>query len=660
MSARVKWLPVLLALLCFTLAACRTEDDSRLITSYNELMTAINEAENGDTLLVGDIDFSPLSPDVPNSVMNIEIGKDITLKSGKSDGAAVFTNGSLLLSGSKISGEKTVCRFENIVFDGKADFENLCAADYEYPWSEAEQTYTYNAPKIAQQAISFKGNVDVSFLNCSFINYMHEYGPVIDIRYGDYTDNPYLLDLFGDHSACKLNINFDNCLIKQNSALYDGGAIYIESNTNVNLTANNTVFSENRSTVGDFSRGGGAIFASGAILEFNGCTFDKNTANHAYADSPLPEYDTHKGGAILLESSTLKLVNSKVFENRASMGGGISMTNSKADIDGCFFTQNRTEANISNPELADAPWSNMAQGGAIYVEGISNDTVMLTNCEVKENSAAVAYGGIYGFYSPHEDPSFGTYFIKMNLCTYENNSADTVYDYQNPEIYPWTSHAGDMFANPHLSMLGCSVVDESFARDFPREQLASAENGYNELSSKTVSPTEKTRIPTEEAEKILGDRYGGKLKRVYVGSNYSASLYQPDSSMTGVFVVAIALILILSGTSLALKKRKTLKAAVEEPEAPAPENKPQIVMTRYDDADVDRFVSLYPKTALLTKREMEVFRELLRGRKQGEIAYYLGIEVSTVKDYNKKIYAKLDVANKDELFIRVTETLKTK
>ncbi len=653
----LRYFPVLCAvllMLSLVFAGCASPDSRDLITDYNALVAAIRDARHGDVLLVGDIDFSPTSPDLPNSYMNIELDKSLTIKSAK--GKAVFTNSSFLLKGSKVSDSELQCRFEDIIFDGGTDTQSLVGVDFDYPWSEATQSNTWNAPMKAQQAFAFSGNVDAGFQGCSFRNYMHEYGPVIDIRYGDYTDNAYLLDLFGDYSGCTIDLLFKDCHIENNAAFYDGGAIYIEGNKNVNLRAENCVFSGNQSGCGEFRRGGGVIYASGATLNFYQCRLENNQANHVYVGTPLPENDTNKGGALLLEGSELTLIDCTVKDNRASVGGALSFTNSMGDLDGCVFTKNRAEAFATNPYEVYGPWSNMALGGAIYVEGNNGTTVALTNCEIRDNSAATAYGGIYGFYTPSVDPSTGTYYMKMSLCTYEGNTSDTSYDYSQEEIYPWASHPGDSFANPHLSLLGCYITDDSFIKDFPRNETPHEENGYNYLAAPgTEAEAGEMRIPAEATEKLLAGRYGEKLKNIHVGSNYSPSLYR-DSPITPELILSLGgavLLLVVVVVLLFLWRRK--KVTVPE-EAPAPE-KPLIVMTRYTPEQIESVITRIPETQLLTSRELEVLKELLSGKKQSEVARELGIEVSTVKDFYRKIYDKLNVPNKDGLLCKASEVI---
>ncbi len=256
---------IIFAVVLFSAIPCTAfaRESKEVITSFSDLKTAIHGAKDGDTLYVGDIDFTP-SGDIFNSWMRIETDKSITIKSGKSDGKAVFTNGSFILSGSKTGNNRNTFLFENIVFDGGVDTASLQFSDFDCQWSEEEQRYLLEEPRVAQYALLFKGNIDADFIGCDFKNYTHEYGPVMHIRYDDYTTIPSLLEMFGDYSGCELNLSFSNCNFSGNAAAYDGGAIYIEGNGNVTFTARDCVFENNYSGDTQFSVGGGAIYAKSA------------------------------------------------------------------------------------------------------------------------------------------------------------------------------------------------------------------------------------------------------------------------------------------------------------------------------------------------------------------------------------------------------------
>lgn len=58
------------------------------------------------------------------------------------------------------------------------------------------------------------------------------------------------------------------------------------------------------------------------------------------------------------------------------------------------------------------------------------------------------------------------------------------------------------------------------------------------------------------------------------------------------------------------------------------------------------------KLALLTPRELEIFKLLLKGHTLKEIASILNIGYFTVNDHYKKIYEKLGVKRRAELLIK--------
>ncbi|MCQ2566027.1 MAG: hypothetical protein MJ194_04175, partial [Clostridia bacterium] len=147
-------LPVFIAALLISAipGAVFAGESKDMITSFTDLKTAIRAAKDGDTLYVGDIDFTP-SGNIFNSLMRVEADKSLTVKSGKSDGKAVFTNGSFILSGAKTDDGRNTFHFENIIFDGGIDTATLQFSDYDCQWSEEEQRYLLEEPRVAQYAL---------------------------------------------------------------------------------------------------------------------------------------------------------------------------------------------------------------------------------------------------------------------------------------------------------------------------------------------------------------------------------------------------------------------------------------------------------------------------------------------------------------------------
>ncbi|MDO4499780.1 MAG: LuxR C-terminal-related transcriptional regulator [Erysipelotrichaceae bacterium] len=626
----------------------------KTISSYSELKSAIQAAKSGDVLLVGDIDFTPPG-DVFNSWMRIEINKSLTIKSANDK--SVFKNGAFILSGDK-SGASIIVNFEGIVFDGGVDTANLSDRDFDWPYDENEERYTHDEPLMAQQAITYKGNVDSSFNKCEFKNYMHEYGPIMNIHYGDYTSIPILMEMFGDYSACHLNIAFDDCLFSDNVARYDGGALYIEGNNNIELSINNSTFKGNKSGAGQFSMGGGAIYLSGCKTLIEDSLFENNLSNHIFMDAYLSDMDTTKGGAIYAYNGELVLRNTLISSNTSSMGGGLAFTNSNGEIDGCVIKDNRAEAHTDGTYEDKGPWSNMAQGGALYHEGINGSKISIINSSIYGNSAENAYGGIYSYYNEAMEEMDVTY-LEMNLSTYIGNTCDSEYNYVNPDFYMlWASHPADVFAIPHFSYSGNIIIDETFEKDFARSDTSN----YNYLASPSKAKEDgleidvdnnhlvikskgniDTTIPAEIGMKMINGRYN--IKKFVLGSNYDESLYSGKSKVSiSVYAVIIGALVMIG--FLCYKNKEGFKA-----------NNQKIVKAWFNEEEIERLKNIDPKIQTLTNREFEVLMEMLSGKKQKEIAYELGIGITTVKDYYRKIYDKLDCANKEDLLKKYSELI---
>lgn len=676
-SALLLTMLLISAMLCTAFAG----ESKDVITSFTDLKTAIRAAKDGDTLYVGDIDFTP-SGNMFKLIMRIEADKNLTIKSGKSDGKAVFTNGSFILSGAKTDDGRKTFYFENIIFDGGVDTASLQFSDFDCQWSEEEQRYLLEEPRVAQYALLFKGNVDADFIGCDFRNYTHEYGPVMHVRYDDYTAVPSLLEMFGDYSGCTLNLSFSDCNFSGNAAAYDGGAIYMEGNGNVTFTAIDCVFENNYSGDTQFSVGGGAIYAQGAKLAMERCRFENNTANHLFPDSELPDSDTTQGGGMFLYDTEFTLSNSVIVGNTASMGGGIGFRSADGVVDGCVFTGNRAEEHSTNWTGDTGPWNNMAQGGAICHMGDTGSKVTIINSSIYGNSAQNAYGGIYSYYAGVTIDEIAAAQLELQFCTYTGNTCDSVYDYDAEDIVPWCSHPGDILEIPYIKTNGCILIDDSFAKDFPHRELPSEDNGYNYIASPGDAETAGLNIthpdspahlsfdipkgmnltvPTETVQKLIGDRYDGKLKNVRVGDNYDASLYPVQQQSGNVkpalywivpAAVVAAAIAVFAAILYKCRKKSKENAETEVPVSeivnPA-ESEAPIVKAWFTKEEIDAIMKSLPKVQTLTGRETEVFIEMLEGKKQKEIAYDLGIEITTVKDFYRKIYDKLDLSNKDEL-----------
>lgn len=669
-----------------------------LVTTPEALIKAIANAAPGEVILVGDIDFTPKTG-ISNKLMRISLSKNVTIKNGKKGSRAIFTNGSFLLQGSKNASERLDCSFEGISFDGGVDGVALSEQAWELPYSETEQEYTSDEPLQAQYAASFGGNADVSFSDCDFKNYMYMEGGAFRCYYGDYSFDPTLFAKLGDYSGCTLNLRLDHCDFFDNSAYFSGGAIYLDGlSQNVTLTAEDCRFTGNRSAVNEYSIGGGAIYASDAKVTLTRCTLQNNQANHRYSDE-LPDNDPTQGGAFYGIESELSFTDCAILENTASVGGGLALINTKAEIDGCIIAGNKAEFCTTNPYNMTGPWSNMGLGGALYFSSVNVAAVTMINTSIYRNTAKNAYGGIYPFYNNDYEAALphGYGNVSLLFCSYAENSCQTTYE-AAAEKMEWYERPGNVWEIPYVHASGCLVIDETLVSDFPKYDTPEKENDYNYFASpqnakkdgiEKVKQTGKEysqyqpetpenlswSVPSEFAESVLNGRYNGEPKKYHVGSNYAAALYVPEEPFPYLVIIFAAVVAVLiAGVVLIQIKHYRGKPSDEGQEArieaefasePEVNSEPKtdlvsnpVFLNQFTYEQIDAMLADIPEAQLLTGREREVIREILSGKQQLEIAHELGIEVTTVKDFNRKIYDKFGVANKKKLLEKVSGFLR--
>ncbi len=492
--------------------------ETKLITSRTDFFNAISIANDGDTLLVGDIDFNLQATGDVNEGERILIDKSITVKNGKTSGKAIFSGASFVLSGTKISASHTSFTFENIVFDEGLDTSALTVED----WIVVSPS---KYPAKAQYAIECRGNTQATFINCGFKNYMHDYGAAIRAYYADYSLNAEILNEHGNNAICELKLYLNNCDFDSNVAFRDGGAIYMDAcSKNVSLTASNCRFDKNKSGVNEYELGGGAIYLQDVVSEFVDCTFTNNQANFLYGSACLIN-DTQSGGAIYCGGNGEITVRKGTFaENKASCGGAIAICNTaKAFLEECIITGNNAVPVSDNSDGNKGIGSNKGLGGAIYTDG--RVSVSVNNTEICCNYAENALGAICNRYMPgiSTNASFTLYFctIADNRCRLARADYLT---YDNP-VWIWHRYPGDVFNIPTVELFGCFVVDDTYDEDITRHEFASEENNYNYFGSMTnaqqdgyilelpsehgyghVLPRNTTVVSTDLVKEKLGDK----------------------------------------------------------------------------------------------------------------------------------------------------------
>ncbi len=493
-------------------ASANTQEET-LITTRNEFVSALYNAEDGDTLLVGDIDFNLTGEGAVNEAERLNVSKSITIENGKIDGNAVFRGASFFLNGTNVAGIESNFRFVGITFDEGLDADAITRTDWE-PSYYGDGSLVSNTPTKCQFAITCAGNVNAEFSDCEFQNYMSVEGGAI-----------YAWYLEGDNSHCVLNVSLDGCTFENNSALNAGGAIYLRAKDNIYLSASNCKFLNNRSGFNDQASGGGAVALYDCKSEFRDCEFKNNVANYFYGGDRffdfgyVPEMggnfivyeDSIQGGAILAWDGELSMRNCILTENTASYGGAIALQTIVADVEDCLITNNRAvsvlEEEHKNKYLGVGSCNGL--GGAVYIDGAKSITI--GNTEIANNYADSAYGAIYATYVTYDPTFYEQFSLDLLFCSIRDNACGVKISELQNDSGSWLYDTHEI---PYIHTFGSLVLDEVYREDIPKSEQPTVENGYNYFGS--TAPAEwynaeghlvhAPTVPTDFIKEKLGNR----------------------------------------------------------------------------------------------------------------------------------------------------------
>ena len=146
------------------------------------------------------------------------------------------------------------------------------------------------------------------------------------------------------------NVTLDGCTVKNNSAEFCGGGIYVNTKDKVTIKGK-TVFSDNSS-----GTDGGAVYAENGKLTVSGTSFTDNqavvsggavviakTAEAELSKAAFKLNKCHKNGGAVLNEGNLLLKENSLTENSAAYGAGIynsgSLTITGTEITGNTCTE---------------------------------------------------------------------------------------------------------------------------------------------------------------------------------------------------------------------------------------------------------------------------------------------------------------------------------
>lgn len=155
---------------------------------------------------------------------------------------------------------------------------------------------------------------------------------------------------------------YEGSSIHGNKALKDGGAVYIESDSeygrNHGVTIEGGTISNNTAV-----RNGGAVYLQKGNVTMSGGSLANNTANQ-------------NGGAVYLGGGNLTVSGGAISANRAQNGAGALVANGEVIVTGGVITRNTATQN----------------GGGIAV---TNGDFIMTGGQITENTTVLDGGGIY-------------------------------------------------------------------------------------------------------------------------------------------------------------------------------------------------------------------------------------------------------------------------
>lgn len=511
-------------------------------TEYTSLKEAVEQAKDGDTVVVGQSLKVTEEIKVVNKTITIKGVTDVTLSRSED-----YLNGYLL----NIDENSTV-NLENIHFDGgasgftageevvknKKGYIPITLGDKDL---KATKSMVYTEGHLKAKNSSFKNAVNVT---------RSGHGGAILVEKG--------------------TAEFTNCQIQHN-VVYNswwacGGAIY--ANQSDSLIFRNTNIDQNYASYSESSYCfGGAIFAQKGVMEFYGGTINDNSASEnggaVYANYPVTKVTMENvevsrnasgndGGAVHLMKADGDFTNCKFIDNKGMAQSGTSLGvicyaygNGTGNIVGCTFKGNREEggsavANFGNQftlNIDQCKFEENHEGSVLYLSSVD---FTLTNSTFKSNEDTSVQ--LLSSITPEEYKEENAKYLKGTIenCQFlENKYVDiSVSTYQDKKM-PYTAYVKDCLID------GQNVESGSRAISVSRGSIVTLDN--TEIKNKhaddwngvaigsygdesTVNLTNHTRIYNNKGTSAAGVAvWSGGL----VNIDEASKVYDNDSSRYG-------------------------------------------------------------------------------------------------------------------------------
>lgn len=592
--------------------------EAPVVTSVDELTSALINANDGDTILVGNITFKPMPMGM------IVIPKNVTIKSGL-DTNAVFTNATFALNGTTADSAPLTVQFENIDFRGDQAGISLNPA--------APPSISSQMPGIMKTmcAAIFKMNVDATYVGCSFEGYHYGYGGIFSAIYSS-SDN-----------INALHLSLNGCSFRNNAAKY-GGSIYLSGyGHNVSLDARHCAFEDNAATTG------GAIWAEDANVHLLDCSLVGNQYLSAEVDEPN--------------------------------GGALALYNCGVDLDGCLIANNTSGGDGAGVFCEISPFKTLIMENCTVIGNTAAEDEGISVALAKTNydtSAAVHiyFSSLFGEQNFADNVElFGCLIVEKGIAEQKPSEENGYCLELTPESaeekglipdtpehvtlpageYPIPKEATDKIAGGKFAgSLGQLQVGDNYET----ETELTVEKKPGEAETVTLQYGDELNLddPERNGLDFVGWAYpdGTVLEngKVFMGGSMGegriAAVWHFLLSKN-LYVIWLPLAVLAAIAAFVFYQRKKKASAVAAPAAGMAAEDATVL----PDDWIDRVCERPDISGQLSRREAEVLHKLLEGKSRKQIAEELFITESTVKKHTTSIYAKLDVSGKIELISKM-------
>ena len=309
----------------------------------------------------------------------------------------------------------------------------------------------------------------------------------------------------GDH----MEVNITECAFENNTSTDGGGVSFFTTNgehNNFNVTSSD--FTGNQAT--ELNPGatpdGGGIYINfqdpGDILQFNTITVEDCTLQGNSAE--------RRGGGILVFNSigndnSVAVHNCQISENTSADAGGgmflgnfggvnfelnvseLDFTNNSANHGGAFYYASSagddndllfSNCDFTGNTAITSPDFDFPDGGALgfqYTTGNpTNDTIIVANC-VMENNTAERLGGGIAFFNNHGTDNH----MEINNCEILGNAAGTVSEGGGMFVSEGANTSSVLVRNTHFSANTAEEVQGFYVVNYPGDEPS--ENSHVEL-----------------------------------------------------------------------------------------------------------------------------------------------------------------------------------